>query len=81
MISAIIKVEVRLSAETKVEAGNNYRNLDYLGYHKNLIIIQFLIHRFEENNDKYFIARNLHFIIELILLLEIMHCAHNLQIN
>ena len=48
-----------LSAEPKVEAGNSYRNLDYLGYHKNLIIIQFLIHRFEENNDKYFIARNL----------------------
>ena len=48
-----------LSAEPKVEAANNYRNLDYLEYHKNLIIIMFLIHRFEENNDKYFIARNL----------------------
>ena len=48
-----------LSAEPKVEAGNNYGNLDYLGYHKNLIIIVFLIHRLEENNDKYFIARNL----------------------
>ena len=48
-----------LSAEPKVEAGNNYRNLDYLGDHKNLIIIMFLKHRFEENNDKYFIARNL----------------------
>ena len=52
-----------LSAEPKVEAGNNYRNLDYLGYHKNLIIIMFLIHRFEENNDKYFIARNLNTVI------------------
>ena len=48
-----------LSAEPKVEAGNNYRNLDYLGYHKDLIIIVFLIHRFEENNDKYTVARNL----------------------
>ena len=30
-----------LSAEPKVEAGNTYRDLDYLGYHKNLIIIVF----------------------------------------
>ena len=28
-----------LSAEPKVEAGNTFRDLDYLGYHKNLIII------------------------------------------
>ena len=48
-----------LSAEPKVEAGNTYRDLDYLGYHKNLIIIGFLIHCFEENNDKYTLARNL----------------------
>ena len=48
-----------LSSELKAGAGNNYRNLDYLGDHKNLIIIVFLIHRFEENNDKYTVARNL----------------------
>ena len=30
-----------LSAEPKVEAGNTYQDLDYLGYHKNLIIIGF----------------------------------------
>ena len=49
-----------LSAEPKVEAGNTYRDLDYLGYHKNLmIIVFFLIHCFEENNEKYTLARNL----------------------
>ena len=53
-----------LSSEPKVEAGNTNRELDYLGYDKNLIIIVFLfffilIHRFEENNDKYTVARNL----------------------
>ena len=52
-----------LSSEPKVEAGNTNRDLDYLGYDKNLIIIVFfffiLIHRFEENNDKYTVARNL----------------------
>ena len=31
-----------LSAGPKVEVGNNYRDLDYLGDHKNLIIIVFL---------------------------------------
>ena len=62
VISAIIKVEVSVIIRAKVEAGNTYRDLDYLGYHKNLIIIFFyiiLIHRFEENNDKYTVARNL----------------------
>ena len=39
----------------------------------------FLIHCFEENNDKYAVARNLS--SELILLLEIVHCMHNLQIS
>ena len=48
-----------LSAEPKVEAGITYRDLDYLGYHKNLIIFVFLIHFFEENNDKYTLARSL----------------------
>ena len=38
-----------LSSEPKVEGGNNYRDLDYLGYHKHLIIIAFfLIHRLKK---------------------------------
>ena len=64
-----------LPAEPKAEVGNTYRDLDYLGYHKNLanlIIILLSLHCFEENNDK-------HKEPELILLLEIMHCARNLQ--
>ena len=35
MISGIIKVEVNVIAETKAEADNTHRVLDYLGYHKN----------------------------------------------
>ena len=34
---------------------------------------------FEENNNKHTVARNLS--SELILLLENMHCVHNLQIS
>ena len=36
----------------------------------------FIIDRFEENNDKHTVAENLNW-----LLLEIMHCARNLQIS
>ena len=43
VISAIIKVEVSVIIGAKVEAGNTYRDLDYLGYHKNLIIIVFFL--------------------------------------
>ena len=45
-----------LSSEPKVEAGNNYRDLYYLPYNNCFFI---LIHRFEENNDKDTVARNL----------------------
>ena len=51
-----------LPAEPKAEADNTYRDLDYLGYHKNranLIIVLLLLHCFEENNDKHTVARNL----------------------
>ena len=49
-----------LSAESKAEADNTCRNLDYLGYHKkNESNNCFIIHCFEENNDKHTVARNL----------------------
>ena len=37
VISGIIKLEVSVIAEPKAEADNTYRDLDYLGYHKNRI--------------------------------------------
>ena len=52
-----------LPAEPKAEADNTYRDLDYLGYHKNhanlIIVLLLLLHCFEENNDKHTVARNL----------------------
>ena len=62
MISGIIKVEIQpyvLSAE----ADNIYRDLDYSGYHKNLlpqsmIVLVYIFICFEENNDKHIVARN-----------------------
>ena len=50
-----------LSADPKAEADNTYRDLDYLGF----IIAKteanncFIIHCFEESNDKHIVARNL----------------------
>ena len=69
MISGIIKVEVSetliILDITKTESNNC-----------------FIIHCFEENNDKRIIAAiNLTLLsLNLTLLLEIMHCARNLQI-
>ena len=37
VISGIIKLEVSVIAEPKAEVDNAYRDLDYLGYHKNRI--------------------------------------------
>ena len=37
VISGIIKSRYVLSAEAKIEVDNTYRDLDYLGYHKNRI--------------------------------------------
>ena len=66
MISGKIKVEALIIPDiTKTESNNC-----------------FIIHCFEENNDKRIIAAiNLTLLsVNLILLLEIMHCARNLQI-
>ena len=41
-----------LSAEPKSEADNTYLDLDYLGYHKTKSNNCFMIHYFEENQDK-----------------------------
>ena len=47
------------SAKPKAEADNTYRDLDYLGYHKNRIYYNcFIIHCFEENSDKHTVAGN-----------------------
>ena len=48
-----------LSAEPKARADNIYRDYDYLGYHKPESSNCFIIHCFEENNDKHTVARNL----------------------
>ena len=64
-----------LSAELKAEADNTYRDLDYLGHHKNRIYC-FIIHCFEENNETHRRKEP-----ELILLLQSMHYAGNLQIS
>ena len=40
----------------------------------------FIIHCFEENNDKHIIAAITVYYFSNTLLLEIMHCMHNLQI-
>ena len=62
MISRIIKFEVRvISAESKAEADNTYRDPDlFLGYlTKTEFNNCFITHCFEENNQKHTAARNL----------------------
>ena len=83
MISGIIKVEVSVISRS--------RKLRLITLTETLIIPDitkpesnncFIIHCFEENNDKRIIAAiNLTLLsVNLTLLLEIMHCARNLQI-
>ena len=83
MISGIIKVEVSVIRRS--------RRLRLITLTETLIIPDitktesnncFIIHCFEENNDKRIIAAiNLTLLsVNLTLLLEIMHCARNLQI-
>ena len=48
-----------LSAEPKAEAENTFRDFDYLGYPKKQIYYCFIIHCFEENNDKPTVKSNL----------------------
>ena len=52
------------------------RDLDYSGYQKTDFKNCFILHFFEENNDKHRRKEP-----ELTLLLEIMHCAPKLQIS
>ena len=79
VISGIIKVEVSVISRSRRLRLiiNTNQDLDYSGYHKNIII-----HCFEENNDKRIItAINLTLLsVNLTLLLEIMHCTRNLKI-
>ena len=83
MISGIIKVEVSIISQS--------RRLRLITLTETLIIPDitktesnncFIKHCFEENNDKRIIAViNLTLLsVNLTLLLEIMHCARNLQI-
>ena len=83
MISGIIKVELSIISQS--------RRLRLITLTETLIIPDitktesnncFIIHCFEENNDKRIIAViNLTLLsVNLTLLLEIMHCARNLQI-
>ena len=83
VISGIIKVEVSVI--------NRSRRLRLITLTVTLIIPDitktesnncFIIHCFEENNDKRIVAAiNLTLLsVNLTLLLEIMHCARNLQI-
>ena len=65
-----------LSAEPTTEADNTYRYLDYSGYQKTDSQNCFILHCFEENNDKHRRKER-----ELTLFLEIMHCARNQQIS
>ena len=65
-----------LSAEPTAEADNAYRDTDYSGYQKSESKNCFILHCFEENNDKHRRKEP-----ELTLFLEIMHCARNLQIS
>ena len=58
-------------------ADNTYRDLEILEYYKTEFHNCFIIHCFEENNDNN-TRRNEP---ELILFVEIMHCARNLQIS
>ena len=83
MISGIIKVEVSVISRS--------RRLRLITLTETLIIPDitktesnncFIMHCFEENNDKRIIAAiNLTLLsVNMTLLLEIMHCAGNLQI-
>ena len=83
VISEIIKVEVSVISRS--------RRLRLITLTETLIIPDitktessncFIIHCFEENNDKRIIAAiNLTLLsVNVTLLLEIMHCARNLQI-
>ena len=81
MISGIIKVEVSVISRS--------RRLRLITLTETLIIPDitktesnncFIIHCFEENNDKRIIAAINLTLLSVNLLLEIMHCARNLQI-
>ena len=48
-----------LSAKPKAEVDSTYQDLDYLGYQKTESNNCFIIHCFEENNDKHTVTRNL----------------------
>ena len=55
VITGIIKdKESVISAMLKVEVHKTYQDLGCLGYHKN----RFIIHCFEQNNNKHTVARN-----------------------
>ena len=58
-------------------ADNTYRDLDYLEYYETEFHNCFILHCFEENNDNNTRCNE----PELILFVEIMHCARNLQIS
>ena len=67
-----------LSAEPKTEADNTLtETLTKWDVTKTESNNCFIIHCFEENNDKRTVAKD----PEMILLLEIMHCERNLQIG
>ena len=61
----------------KDKADNTYQELDYSRYHKNESNNNFcfIIHCTEENSNRTELLGT------LTLLLEIMHCAHKLQIS
>ena len=59
-----------LSAQPKAKADNTYWG--------RLLIVLNTIHCFKLNNDKYTIPQNQ---FDTALSLEIIHCAHNLQIS
>ena len=66
-----------LSASAFGSADNTYRDLDYLGYHKNRILQLFYYTLFGRKQRQTHSRKE----PELILLLEIMHCARNLPIS
>ena len=67
-----------LSAKPKAKADNTYRDLDYLVYHKPESNNCFIIHCFEDINDKHTVTRKLNW---YNLLLEIMHHTRNVEIS
>ena len=83
MISGIIKVEVSvISRSLRLRLITLTETLIIPDITKTVSNNCFIIHCFEENNDKRIIAAiNLTLLsVNLTLLLEIMHCARNLQI-